>query len=248
MRALILWLLTVLSLPGQADQALAAVAANFADPVGGLVDRFEAETGHKIRVATGATGALTAQIVQGAPYDLLLAADQARPERLVQAGLALADSRFTYAQGQLTLWSPDPARLSGDGEAVLTEGAFQRLALANPALAPYGEAAMQVLSALGVAEPLRDRLVMGENIGQTFALVATGNAELGFVALAQVVSPRRQAEGSRWDVPQHLYPPIRQDAVLLTRARNNTAARAFLAWLATAQVQSRLGDLGYAVD
>ncbi|MEQ8483900.1 MAG: molybdate ABC transporter substrate-binding protein [Pseudomonadales bacterium] len=231
-----------------AEQALIAVAANFAEVVERLEGDFERETGHRIDMTVGSTGKLYAQIRSGAPFDVLLAADQARPERLEADGDAVRGSRFTYASGRLVLWSADPDRIGPDGAATLRAGQFRRLAIANPDLAPYGLAAVQTLEALGLRASLADRMVMGESIGQAHAMVATGNAELGLVALAQVASPRQAAPGSRWDVPAALHQPIRQDAVLLSRAEDNSAARDFMAYLRRDDVRQIIAGFGYEVD
>ncbi|MEX2124515.1 MAG: molybdate ABC transporter substrate-binding protein [Woeseia sp.] len=231
-----------------ADEALLAVAANFAEVIEQLEGVFESETGHSLTVSVASTGTFYAQIKNGAPFDVLLAADQERPRLLEGKGLAVAGSRFTYAVGRLTLWSPDAARIAADGAETLKLGDFRKLAIANPDLAPYGLAARETLEALGVYESLEDRIVMGENIGQAHAMVATGNADLGFVALSYVLSPRNRTTGSRWDVPQKLYTPIRQDAVLLPRAAENAAARDFLAWLQGEDARARIREFGYAVE
>jgi molybdate transport system substrate-binding protein len=160
----------------------------------------------------------------------------------------VAGSRFTYAIGRLTLWSADAARITGDGAAILRAGGFRHLAMANPKLAPYGLAAQQTLTALGVWDSLRGRIVLGENVGQAFSLVATGNAELGLVALSAVVSARNTRPGSRWDVPVDLYQPIRQDAVLLAHGADNPAARAFLGFLRSAKAQKAIAAFGYGAD
>ena len=231
----------------EAAEALVAVATNFGEVVERLEPQFERATGHELRIVTGSTGKLYAQIRNGAPFDALLAADQERPRLLEEESVAVEGSRFTYAIGRLTLWSPDADLIGEDGAAFLRAGDFRRLAMANPALAPYGAAARQTLAALGLLGPLGDRIVLGENIGQAHAMVATGNAELGFVALSYVVSPRNQAPGSRWDVPQSLYTPIRQDAVLLRRAADNPAASAFVDWLNADQARGVIEAFGYGV-
>lgn len=228
-----------------AAEALVAVAANFAEVAGNLEPGFESETGHALTVSVGSTGKLYAQIKHGAPYDVLLAADRERPRRLVEEGLAVAGSRFTYATGRLTLWSAVPNLIGEDGTEILRRGGFRRLALANPKLAPYGAAARQVMRRLGLWQVLGDRLVMGENVGQAFAMIASGNAELGFVALSQVLSPRNATSGSRWDVPVEFYEPLRQDAVLLVRAADNGAARAFLAYLKSPSALALIERSGY---
>lgn len=231
-----------------AETALVAVAANFSDAMAQLEPAFEAESGHALTVTTGSTGKLYAQIVHGAPFDVLLAADRARPAKLEAEGHAVAGSRFTYAVGRLVLWSPDPARVAPGGIVALEEGAFRALAIANPDLAPYGQAARETLAALGLEDALRNRIVMGENVGQAFALVATGNAELGFVALSSLRHARTNRAGSRWDVPADLHAPIRQDAVLLVRARENPTARAFLKFLRSDAARATIARLGYGAN
>jgi molybdate transport system substrate-binding protein len=238
-------LLVLLPRPAFAEEALVAVAANFAEVMERLEVEFERASGHDLTVAIGSTGKLYAQITHGAPFDVLLAADRERPERLESEGLAVAGSRFTYAVGRLTLWSPEAGRVGADGEATLRAGAFRSLALANPDLAPYGAAARETLRRLGLWETLAGKIVTGENIGQAHAMVASGNAELGFVALSSVLSPRNRQPGSRWDVPADLHAPIRQDAVLLTRAAGNPAARAFLSFLHSEPVLALLESYGY---
>lgn len=199
-------------------------------------------------VVAGSSGKLYAQIANGAPFDVFLSADQERPGRLEKEGLAVAGSRFTYATGRLTLWSAEPGRVGRDGAATLRRGEFRRLAIANPALAPYGAAAKQALEKLGLWDRFKDRIVMGETIGQAHAMVASGNAELGFVALSSVLSPRTETKGSRWDVPGDLHAPIRQDAVLLSRAAGNPAARGFLAFLRSEKARGLIESFGYSIE
>ena len=166
----------------------------------------------------------------------------------VAEGHAAAGHRFTYAIGRLTLWSPDAARVDGNGAETLATGNFRALAIANPALAPYGAAAQQTLRALGLLDELQQRIVMGQNIGQAHSMIATGNAELGLVALSYVLSPRNRASGSRWDVPIELYEPIRQDALLLARATDNRAARDFLDFLKSEEARLIIKQYGYAIE
>lgn len=234
-----------------ADRVLVAVASNFAAPMGALAERFEAETGHEIAIATGASGRFYAQIRAGAPFQLFFSADRTKPQALVDSGLAIADSSFTYAVGRLVLWSADPALDLREGQ-ILAGNDYKRLALANPRLAPYGEAARQVLDALGLRESSEERWVMGENIAQTFQFVSTGNAELGFVALSQLggagSDPDATRQGSGWLVPESLHEPIRQDAVLLSRAADCSACRDFLDFVASDSAQDVLADFGYARD
>lgn len=246
--ALTLLAALALAAPAAGEEATVAVAANFAEVVERLEQQYERDTGHALTVAVGSTGKLYAQIANGAPFDVFLAADQARPERLEEEGLAVAGSRFTYVTGRLTLWSPAPGRVGADGAATLREGGFRLLAIANPELAPYGAAARQTLEKLGLWQGLRQKLVMGETIGQAHAMVASGNAELGFVALSYVLSPRSETRGSRWDVPADLYAPIRQDAVLLKRAAGNAAAKGFLGYLRSERAQTLIETYGYGVD
>lgn len=227
-----------------AGEVQVAVAANFAAPAKRIAEAFARATGHRATLVTGSTGKFHAQIVNGAPFDVLLSADDETPARLEQAGHVQAGTRFTYAVGRLVLWSAKPGVVDGDG-AVLKRGDFRHLALANPKLAPYGQAAMETLAALGLADALRPRFVLGENIAQTHQFAASGNAELGFVALAQVAKDGRIADGSGWIVPAHLHQPIRQDAALLARGRDNAAAKAFLDWLKGEAAQTTIRGFGY---
>ncbi len=229
-------------------EALVAVATNFAEAAASARIAFEKATGHEIRLTAGASGKLYAQIRNGAPFHVLLSADEKVPAMLEAEGLAVAGTRFTYAAGRLVLWSRDPGRIAGDGAALLREGSFRHLAMANPELAPYGAAAREALQALGLWESLSGRIVMGQNVGQAHAMAATGNAELGLVALSALVGPRATTMGSRWEVPRSLHAPIRQDAVLLDAGRDNPAAVAFLAFLKSAEGRRIAADFGYGTD
>jgi len=226
----------------QAGDVKAAVAANFTAPMKEIAADFEAATGNRVLLSFGSTGTLYAQIVNGAPFDLLLAADQEHAAKLETE--AAATRRFTYAVGRLVLWSASPGRADG-GAAALAAGDFARLAIANPSIAPYGAAAVQVLKALKVYDALQSKLVQGENIAQTYQFVATGNADLGFVALAQVSTA---TNGSRWDVPQSLYDPIRQDAVLLQAGAHNPAAGALLDYLKSDAARAVITRYGYGSE
>ena len=201
-----------------ADEVKVAVAANFTAPMQAIAPAFEKATGHKLLASFGATGQFYAQINNGAPFDVLLAADDTTPARLEREGATVPGSRFTYAMGTLVLWSAQPGYVDAQGAALKT-GDFKHLALANPKLAPYGLAATQVLDKLGLTAQLQPRFVQGENIAQTFQFVATGNAPLGFVALSQVMEDGKIRKGSAWQVPASLHDPIRQDAVLLLPVR-----------------------------
>lgn len=239
---------TASPMTARADEALVAVAANFAEVANELEKMFERATGHTLTVTTGSTGKLYAQIRNGAPFDVFLAADQARPHRLEADGDAVSGSRFTYAIGQIVLWSPDPDGVAADGLQTLRAGQFDNLAIANPDLAPYGLAAKQTLQHFDLNDAVSDRLVMGQNIGQTFAMVATGNAALGFVAKSYVLSRRNDQPGSRWDVPAEAYDPIRQDAVILKGAADNPAAKAFAEFLRSDEARAIIEQFGYAVE
>jgi len=232
---------------GSAADVQVAVASNFAPPMERIAAEFAKDVGHRAVVSAGATGSLAAQIRNGAPFDVFLAADAKTPAALETDKLAVAGTRFTVAYGRLVLWSARPGFVDPAGE-VLRRGAFRHLAIANPTLAPYGQAALEVLHALGLGDVLGPKIVQGENVAQTATFVATGNAELGFVALSQVVAPGHAAGGSSWVVPASLYSAIRQDGVLLTRGASNPAARALLDYLKSAKIKELLRDYGYGVD
>ena len=229
-----------------AGEVTVAVAANAAEAVEALAADFEQRTGHRVTVTVGSTGKLYAQILHGAPFDVFLAADQERPRLLVEQGLAVEDSRRTYAIGRLVLWSSDPT-LEASAET-LRASSFRRLAIANPDLAPYGAAARDTLRELGLWESLRPKIVVGENVGQSFTMTASGNAELGLVALSSVLSPRNGREGSYWKVPAKLHSPIRQDAVLLDRAKDNKVARDLHRFLSSPKALETMESFGFAVD
>lgn len=228
----------------RADQANIAVAANFAAPAKRIADDFAQRSGHRLVVSSGSTGKFYAQIKNGAPFDVLLAADSATPQRLEREQLAVKDSRFAYAVGKLVLWSPDTRLVDAEGD-VLRKGTFRRLAMANPKLAPYGAAAQQAMEKLGVWGALQAKLVQGENIAQTFQFIASGNAALGFVALSQIHEAGKQVGGSTWIVPPGLHAPLRQEAVLLVRGGSNAAARSFLDFLRSAPAQQLIRTYGY---
>ncbi len=211
-----------------AEEVRVAVAANFLATLNEIITNFQTDTGHTILVSSGSSGKLYAQIKNGAPFDVLLSADAERPQLLEEEGLAVKGSRFVYAVGRLTLWSPDSNLVNGDGLAVLSKGSFEYLAIANPKTAPYGRAAEQTLKKMGLWESLRDRIVQGENIGQAFQFVYSKNAQLGFVALSQVLDPKINGSGSRWDVPTSFHDSLEQEAVLLVTGQNHAGARAFL--------------------
>ncbi|MCP8937495.1 molybdate ABC transporter substrate-binding protein [Alsobacter sp. SYSU M60028] len=226
----------------RAAQANIAVAANFTDAAKEIATAFKAKTGHEAVLSFGSSAQLLTQISQHAPFDVFLSADEERPARAVADGLAIPESRFTYAVGKLVLWSRDPGLVKG--EATLRDGAFARLSIANPAAAPYGTAAIQVMKTLGVEQVLRPKIVQGGSIAQAFQFIDTANAELGFVALSQLTGRK---DGSRWLVPQALYAPIRQDAVLTGKGKDNEAARAFLAFLKGPEARAIIESYGYEI-
>jgi len=240
------WLVLVLASGAQAAEVSVAVAANFLAPMRLIAQAFEQETGHKVLAAYGATGSLYAQIRNGAPHHVLLSADDTTPKKLEDEGLAVSGSRFTYATGRLALWSRQPGLVDGQGE-VLRSGKFRRLAIANPKLAPYGAAALETLTRLGLLEQVRPKLVQGDNIAQAHQFVDTGNAELGFVALSQVLTQGQLTAGSVWVVPASMHAPLRQDAVLLTRGQDQPAARALLRYLKGDRALAIMRSYGYEV-
>lgn len=228
----------------RADEIRVAVAANFSSAMEGLAQRFQASTGHTVLASTGSTGGHYAQIRNGAPFEAFFAADVARPKLLEDQKIAIAGSRFTYAVGRIVLWSRQPGLVDAAGRVLEQEG-FRHLAIANPELAPYGAAAREVLEHRGLWQRLQGRLVMGQDIGQTYSFVFTGSAELGFVALSQVSRPNRAIEGSYWVVPQDLYSPIEQQAVLL---KDVPAARQFLDFVKSDEAKALIESFGYGVQ
>ncbi len=231
--------------PARADDVTAAVAANFLPAFRVIENEFERATGHRLTTLSGSSGKFYSQIKHGAPFDVFFSADRERPQRLEQDGVAVRGSRFTYAVGRLILWSPDPELVTG--ELTLWTAPFNHLAMAHPQLAPYGAAARQVMVNLGVWERVQPRIVLGESLGQTMGFMISGNAELGFVALSQVVDPAFAKPGSRWEIPTTLYDPIEQDVVLLTNGRDNPAARALLQFVRSPEARRIIERFGYGV-
>lgn len=244
MRPLLALMLAACAFAAHAGEVTVAVAANFAAPMQRITAAFKAETGHDAKLAFGATGAFAAQIRHGAPFDVLLAADQEAPARLEKDGFAAPGSRFTYAVGRLVLWSAREGYVDAKGQ-VLARGDFDRIAIANPKLAPYGLAAVEAMQHLGVYEKLQPRIVQGENIAQAYQFVATGNAPLGFVALSQVAQHGRIAKGSAWIVPADLHAPIKQDAVLLKKGQGRPAAADLLKFLKGDKARGIIRAYGY---
>lgn len=238
-------LIVLIALPARAAEVQVAAAANLGPAIEKIAAAFARTTGHRAVVALGSTGKLYAQIRHGAPFEVLLAADAETPRRLEAEGLALRDSRFTYAIGKLVLWSPREGAVDGRGE-VLRQPPRGKLAIANPRVAPYGAAAVQALEQLGLLAAWEPHFVLGESISQAYQFVDSGNAALGFVALSQVAEDGRIARGSGWLVPAHLHAPLRQDAVLLGPGASNPAAAAFLLYLRGNAARAILRRAGYA--
>lgn len=238
------WLLIA---PGaQAEQVQVAVAANFVPPFKEIAAEFEKSSAHSVQISAGSSGKFYAQIKNGAPFEVFLSADDERPKLLEDEGLGVKGSRFTYAIGRLVLWGQDPALVTGAD--TLRTGTFKHLAIANPKTAPYGTAAMQAMMKLGVWESLQSKIVMGENQGQTSGFLESGNAELGFLALSQVLDERLRGKGSRWEVPEDLHEPIKQDAVLLTKGQNSLAAKALMEFLQSQRARAVIERYGYHVN
>ncbi|WP_157056605.1 molybdate ABC transporter substrate-binding protein [Pseudorhodobacter aquimaris] len=232
--------LLLLAAPAQADTALAAVAANFAEAAAELADGFNAQSGHEVQITTGSTGKLYAQISQGAPFDLLLSADAATPARLAAEGHGTA---APYAFGVLTLWAPEMLA-DMTAEDLLVDQNIRHIAIANPDLAPYGAAAKSALEAMGLFEAVNDKIVMGQNIGQSFALVQSGAADAGFVARSALAG---EVTGYIWDVSPDLYTAIRQDAILLAHGKENAAAQGFLEYLTSDAARDVIARYGYGL-
>lgn len=228
----------------RAEEAMVAVAANFSAPMQQIAALFQKETGHQIKLSFGASGGIYAQIKNGAPFDLFLSADQLTPQKLEAEGLGVPNSRFTYATGQLVLWSKQEGLVDAKGH-VLQNKSIQRIALANPKLAPYGAAAIETMTNLGLLKELQSKLVQGDNIAQTYQFVLTQNAQIGFVALSQVFANGKITSGSAWIVPGNLHQPIQQDVILLRKGQDNKAATALLLYLKGEQAKKIMKSFGY---
>jgi molybdate transport system substrate-binding protein len=238
---------TLFFVAAQAGEVTVAVAANFTAPMQKIAQAFEQDTGHKAQLAFGATGKFYAQIKNGAPFAVLLAADDETPARLEKEGLAIAGTRFTYATGRLALWSKQSNLADDKGEVLRSSNSFVKIAIADPKLAPYGTAAMEVIHRMGVQANVVPKLVQGESIGQAYQFVSTENAQLGFVALSQISVDGRITQGSAWVVPQNLHTPLKQDAVLLNAGKDNAAAHALLKYLQGDIAKAIITRYGYAL-
>lgn len=243
-RLIVSLLALALSSAAIADEVQVAVAANFTAPMKQIATDFEKDTGHKAIAAFGATGKFYAQIKNGAPFEVLLAADDTTPAKLEAEGAAVAGSRFTYATGRLVLWSAKPGFVDDKGE-VLKKGEFKYVSIANPKLAPYGVAAVEALTALKLIDAVQPKFVLAENIAQTYQFAVTGNAEIGFVALSQVMKDGKIGEGSAWVVPANLHQPIKQDVVILNNGKGKPAAEALLKYLKSDKAKAVIKSYGY---
>ncbi len=221
-----------------------AVAANFSAPMKIIAQDFERATGHRAVLSFGSTGQFYAQIKNGAPYALFLAADAHTPAKIEKEGLGVTGTTFTYAIGQLVLWSKTSGRVDDRGE-ILKSGNFSKLAIANPKLAPYGAAAIEVLNHLGVMSQVKPKIVEGAKIEQTYQFVFSENADLGFVALSQVYENGKLKQGSGWIVPTSLHSPIKQDAIMLNPGRDSPAAIALLTYLRSDAAKAVIRKFGY---
>jgi molybdate transport system substrate-binding protein len=237
-----------MSLPLGADEIRLAVASNFVVPVKQIAERFEADSGHRVIISAASTGKLYAQIVNGAPFDLFLAANSREPQRLEAQDRIRPGSRYTYALGVLALWSPAAGSADAEASLAFVPAERQRVAIANPRTAPYGTAAEAVLQAWGQLDVLQGRLIRGENIAQAYHFVASGNAGFGFVALSQLLDPERPPAGRYWRIDPALYPPIRQQVVILKRAADQPAAAAFWRYLKSAAARERIRAFGYGLE
>ena len=251
-----LWLVIILSAAvvlatAKAEEVTVAVATNFTAPMQKIAQAFEQDTGHKVLLAFGATGKFYAQIKNGAPFAVLLSADDETPARLEKEGVAIAGTRFTYAVGRLALWSKNPFLVDDKGQVLLRDTTdknnFKKLAIADPKLAPYGAAAIEVIERMGVIAKVRSKLVQGDSISQAFQFVMTENAELGFVALSQISIDGRITQGSAWVVPQNLYTLLKQDAVILPFGKDNAAAIALMKYMRTERAQTIIRSYGYSM-
>ncbi len=259
-----IFLLLLSSLSASAESIKIAVASNFMSPMKEIALVFEKSSGHAVSLSFGSSGKFYAQITNGAPFDLFFSADQDKPQRLEKQQIAIPGTRFTYAQGQLVLWSRTNSSVANNSQngnsqnsnsrasssepsnlERLKSGEYKKLALANPKLAPYGLAARQTLGNLGLLSSSRKHWVRGENISQTFQFVHTGNADIGFIALSQIVKKGGLDNGASWLVPGTFYDPIRQDAVLLKRGKNNTAAQQFLEFIRSPVAREIMTRYGY---
>jgi len=235
--------LSLLAVRADAGEVRAAVAANFTVPVQKIAELFQADTGHTVKASYGSTGKFYSQIKNGAPFDVLLAADDTTPAKMGKEGLGNPASQFTYAIGKLVLWSKKPGYVDAKGHVLQSK--FEKLAIANPKLAPYGVAAQETLESLGLWASVKDRIVMGESITQTMQFADTANTDMAFIALSQTVKDGKTIEGSQWVVPKHLFNPIRQDAIVLGSVQDKEATEAFMKYLKSDKAIAVIKSFGY---
>lgn len=243
MKLLCVVILMFLPIFAKADEVLVAVASNFTLPMEKIMAEFQKETGHKVSASYGSTGKFYTQIVNGAPFEILLAADEEHPDKLMSAGFAEAQSDFVYAIGKLALWSPKEGFIDSQGK-VLSSAGFRHLSMASPQMAPYGAAAEQVLKKMELWKKLQDKIIYGENISQAHQFIASGNAELGFVSLSQV----KEAKGSIWVVSRDNYKPLKQKAALLKAGKDKKTAQLFLKFIRTEKARRLIQEFGYEVE
>jgi len=235
-------LASALAVPAAADEVIAAIAANFTEPAKDIAALFTAKTGHTVTMTFGPSGQFYTQISQGAPFEVFLSADASRPKKAIEEGFAVAGTDFTYAIGKLVLWSADPKTVDDKGEVLKTD--LEHVSIADPKSAPYGAAGVEVMKALGVYAALEPKIVTGKSITQAYEFAATGNAPVAFVAYSQVIG---KEGGSSWMVPQDLYKPIKQDAVLLKTGAEDAAAKAYLDFLKSPEALEIIKKYGYEI-
>ena len=230
-----------------AEQTHIAVASNFVKPMKALIEKFEDGSNHTVEVSFASSGKLYSQISNGAPYHVFLSADLNKPKQLIANNLADPHTLFTYAYGQLVLWSKDPNLIDRSSSILLTEN-YYKLAIANPKLAPFGKAAEQTLESLALVQPVLSKSVRAENVAQAYQFINSGNVELGFIALGQVFEDNKLTSGSAWIVPTDLYHPIQQGGILLTSAKNNQAAHAFVLFMQSKEAKYIIQRFGFNTE
>ncbi len=227
-----------------AGETHVAVAANFLGAMKKISTDFESQTGHKVIISAGSTGALYSQIINGAPFDLFFSADDKRPEKLEADGLAVQGTRFTYALGGIALYSSTAGYVDPEGK-ILSVGRYKRLAIANPKIAPYGIAAVEAIENMGLTKKVDSKLTLGGSVAHAFQFTASGGAELGFVALSQIIDAGPGLTGSYWIVDKSLYNPVRQQAIMLRKGKNNIAAIEFIKFFHSEKAIKVIHDSGY---
>jgi molybdate transport system substrate-binding protein len=244
-----LWviLLALVPAPAWAGEVRVAVTSSFFDTMTAVSEQFRTATGHQALLTEASSGELYAQILTGAPFDVYLASDQLDAKNLEDDGFAVSGTRFSYAVGRVTLWSPRPGRIGANGMETLRQGEFKTLAISNPRTNGYGQAAVQALKAMGLWSAVQERIVETENSRTAFQWVAGGKADLGLVPLGEVLDPDVKEKGSRWDVPEHFHTPVRQEAVLLVHGKDNPAALALLTFLRSDQARQTMQRFGYGI-